>query len=98
MLYLNARNHLIKSEDISIGDVTSAALDIKCIFSSAVRLKACAIVIVHNHPSGDSHPSDTDIRSTKRIVEAGRLFDIPVLDHIIIGHGEFHSMSECGQL
>ena len=98
VLYLNARNNLIKSEDISIGDVTTASLDIKCIFSSAVRVKACGIVIVHNHPSGDSHPSELDIRCTKRVAEAGRLFDIPVLDHIIIGHGEFHSMSECGQL
>lgn len=98
VLYLNARNHLIKYEDVSIGDVTSASLDIKCIFSSAIRLKACGIVIVHNHPSGDSRPSDIDIRNTKRIADAGRIFDIPVLDHIIIGHGEFHSMCECGQL
>ena len=44
------------------------------------------------------HPSELDIRCTKRVAEAGRLFDIPVLDHIIIGHGEFHSMSECGQV
>lgn len=98
VLYLNARNHLIKYEDISIGDVTSASLDIKCIFSSAIRLKACGVVIVHNHPSGDPRPSDIDIHNTKRIAEAGRIFDIPVLDHIIIGHGDFHSMCECGQL
>jgi len=98
VLYLNARNHLIKFEDISIGDVTSASLDIKCIFSSAVRLKACGIVIVHNHPSGAVMPSRNDDHVTKRVVEAGQIFSIPVLDHIIIGHGEFYSMSECGQL
>lgn len=95
VLYLNARNHLIKSKDISIGDVTRASLDIKCIFFSTVRLKTCGIVIVHNHPSSDSRPSDVDIRNTKRVVEVGRIFNIPVLDYIIIGHGEFHSMSEC---
>ena len=66
--------------------------------SSAVRLKACRMGIVHNHPSGDSRPSDIDIHTTKRVVEAGQIFSIPVLDHIIIGHGEFYSMSECGQL
>lgn len=98
VLYLNARNHLIKYEDIAKGDIASAPLDIKCIFSTAVRLKACSIVVVHNHPSGDSYPSTEDISSTKRLSEAGRLFGIPVLDHIIIGHGQFHSMSESGQL
>ena len=96
VLYLNAKNRIIKSEDISMGNVTSASMDIKCVFSSAIRLKASAIILVHNHPSGDPQPSREDVTSTKRLSEAGQLLDIPVLDHIIIGRGQYKSLTEEG--
>ena len=98
VLYLNSKNHVMKWEDISIGHVTAATIDIKCVFSMAVRLKASAIIVVHNHPSGDPEPSQQDINSTHRLIAAGALLNIPVLDHIVIGAGDYKSLAEEGLL
>ena len=98
VLYLNSKNHVMKWEDISIENVTAATMDIKCMFSMAVRLKASAIIVVHNHPSGDPEPSQQDINSTHRLIAAGALLNIPVLDHIVIGAGDYKSLAEEGLL
>lgn len=98
VLYLNNRNHIIKWEDVSIGQVNTASTDAKCIFSTAVRLKASSIILVHNHPSGYPEPSAQDIRFTQQIKAAGALLDIPLLDHVIIGAGTYYSLAEEKQL
>lgn len=98
VLYLNGRNHVIKFEDISTGTLNMAPMDSKCVFSTAVRLKASAVILVHNHPTGDPTPSETDIASTRSLMAAGHIIGIPVLDHIVIGAGSYTSMNEEGLL
>jgi DNA repair protein RadC len=66
------------------------------VFKDAVRRAAAAIIVVHNHPSGDPTPSPDDIAITRAIVEAGQLLDIQVLDHLVIGQGRFVSLKERG--
>jgi DNA repair protein RadC len=66
------------------------------IFRDAVRRNCSALIVVHNHPSGDPTPSADDVAMTRQMVEAGRLLDIEVLDHLIIGHGRYLSLKEQG--
>ena len=68
------------------------------VFRYALRYNAAAVILVHNHPSGNPEPSKDDIRITRRIVEAGQIMEIPVLDHIIIGDGIFVSLCERGYI
>ena len=68
------------------------------VFKTAILSNAASIMAFHNHPSGDSRPSDEDIRLTKLFVSAGQFMGIPVLDHIVIGDNEFTSLSEIGKL
>ncbi len=91
-LLLNARNELIARQEVSVGTLTASYSHPREIFSDAVRRGAGGIILVHNHPSGDPTPSAADLASTKRIVEAGRILGIPVLDHLVIGDGRFVSM------
>ena len=83
---------------MSIGDLNSSASHPREVFSPAVRRSAGSVAFIHNHPSGDPAPSDADIDSTKRLVEAGNLLGIPVIDHIIIGDGEYVSMKRLGYI
>lgn len=96
VLAIDSRNHLIKKETVYIGSVGGATVRIGEIFRTAIRLNAVVIGVAHNHPSGDPAPSKADIEVTKLIVEAGKLMDIAVLDHLVIGHGRFVSMRERG--
>lgn len=97
-LYLNVKNKLIKSEDISIGGLTSSTAEQRFVFKKALKLNAASIILVHNHPSGDSTASSNDIRITKIMMRAGEIMGIPVLDHIIIGRGVYTSLLEQGLL
>ncbi|MCK5852043.1 DNA repair protein RadC [bacterium] len=97
-LYLNARNHVIYKEDISIGTQTANLVSVSDILRPAIEYAAVGIIIVHNHPSGDPDPSDEDIEITKKIVEATKLFDIKLLDHVIVGKDGFKSLNEMGVL
>mgnify|MGYP002721393591 FL=1 len=95
---LTSRNKLIQLEHISNGGLVSSLVEQRAVFKKAISCNAAAIILIHNHPSGDSRPSDEDIRLTKLFVSAGQFMGIPVLDHIIIGDNEFTSLSEIGKL
>ena len=85
ILYLNARNMLIRNEPMSEGSVDEAAVYVREVIRRALEYHATAIILVHNHPSGDPQPSQQDIRLTREIVEAGRPLGIAVHDHVIVG-------------
>ncbi len=92
-LYLNARNVLLKKEVISIGLLNKALLHPREIFYPATELNAASIILIHNHPSGDSTPSEKDVQIVKKITQAGEIMGIPVIDFIIIsktGHYSFY--------
>ncbi len=95
-LYLNSKNMLIRDEVASEGSVDQAAIYTREVIRRATDLGAAAIILVHNHPSGDSAPSRQDIAMTRDIAEAGRKFGITVHDHIIIGKNGFSSMRSAG--
>lgn len=85
VLLLNTRNRLIRVEEISNGTRDTILVDPGAIFKKAIEAGASAIVLVHNHPSGDPSPSDSDIKTTRDLIRAGKLLKIDVLDHVIIG-------------
>ena len=87
---------LIEETEVSIGDLCSSSTHPREVFVDAVKRSAGSVVFLHNHPSGDPSPSDTDIQTTKRLIEAGTILGIPVLDHIIIGDGIYVSMKAMG--
>ena len=92
VLVLDVRNQLIASKDVYEGSVHSATVRVGELLREAVRLNGSSIVLVHNHPSGDATPSAADLSMTQQLVEAGRLMDIDVLDHIVVAGGRFVSM------
>ena len=85
VLYLNARNMLIRNEPLSEGTVDEAAVHIREIIARALEYQASALIIVHNHPSGDPTPSQADVKLTRELVEAGRHMKVTVHDHVIVG-------------
>ena len=96
VLFLNSKNMLIRDEQMSEGSVDEAAVYIREIVRRALELHATAIILVHNHPSGDPQPSQQDIRLTRDIVDAARHLKITVHDHIIIGTRGHSSMRAMG--
>ena len=96
ILFLNSKNVLIRDEPMSEGSVDEAAVYIREIIRRALDYHATAIIIVHNHPSGDPQPSSQDIKLTRDIVEAGRHLKISVHDHIIIGAKGHSSLRQLG--
>ena len=85
VLFLNAKNLLIANEAMWQGSVDEASVHVREVISRAIALGATALVIVHNHPSGDSTPSTQDIRLTRNLVDAGKHMKITVHDHVIVG-------------
>ena len=81
---------------IGSGGLLGTVADPKLIFAKALALGAAAIVLIHNHPSGNTKPSQCDINLTKNLVEAGKFLDLPVLDHIVIAGKNFSSFSDSG--
>ncbi len=99
VLHLNARNVGLRKEVISIGTLNASLVAPREVFKSAVKENAAAIILVHNHPSGDLTPSKDDQDLTDRIKKAGEIMGIDVLDHVIIGPGGgWLSMKERGLL
>lgn len=94
VIMLNTRGEAIAIEKIAEGDLNSAAVEAREIFGTAVRKNAFSVILVHNHPSGDPSPSQADIETTNRLIEAGNIIGIPVADHLIIGNGKFYSFKE----
>ena len=98
LLLLNTKNKLISENDISKGTINSAIVSPRELFVEALQKNAVSIILVHNHPSGESTPSKEDILLTKRVVEAGKLIGIELLDHIVIGNNCYTSLREKGLL
>ena len=96
VLLLDTRNRVLKIETVYRGSVNSSQVRVGELFKTAIRRAATAVVVVHNHPSGDPTPSPDDIAVTRAIVEAGKLVDVDVLDHLIIGQGRYVSLKERG--
>ncbi len=93
---LNTKNMVLAIPTIYQGSVNSAGLRVGELFREAVRHNATAMIIVHNHPSGDPSPSPEDVTVTRALVDAGKLMDIEVLDHLVIGRQRFVSLKERG--
>lgn len=91
ILHLDTKNKIIRKETVSIGTLNSSLIHPREVFKSAIKESANAIILVHNHPSGDSTPSDEDREVTKILVKAGELLSIKVLDHVIIGYDNYWS-------
>ncbi len=96
VLYLDTRNRLLGSETLYVGSLNAAHIRVGEVFRGAVRRNCAAIIVAHNHPSGDPTPSPEDVAVTRELVTAGKLLDIEVLDHLIIGHQCFVSLRERG--
>jgi DNA repair protein RadC len=96
ILFLNAKNMLLSNEAMWRGSVDEAAVHVREVISRAITLGATAIIIVHNHPSGDPSPSAQDIRLTKELIEAGRHMRVAVHDHVIVGSQGRSSMKALG--
>jgi len=96
VLFLNAKNMLIANEAMSRGSVDEAAVHVREVISRAIALGAIAIIIVHNHPSGDSSPSQQDIRLTRDLIDAGMHMRVTVHDHVIVGAQGRTSMRSMG--
>ena len=98
VMYLNQSNHALKVECISNGGTTHVIADPKIIFKNALNLNATCIILGHNHPSGNPRPSEDDRQLTKKLVAAGKLLDITVIDHIIIGNERYYSFRDRGEM
>ncbi|MCH8065503.1 MAG: DNA repair protein RadC [Chloroflexi bacterium] len=96
VLLLNTRNQVLAANDVYRGNVHTAVVRIGELFREALRHNAPAIILAHNHPSGDPQPSPDDVAMTKQVIEAGELLDVEVLDHVVISHGGFVSMKQQG--
>ncbi|HHV38287.1 MAG TPA: DNA repair protein RadC [Tepidimicrobium sp.] len=91
---LDTKNQLISIEGISIGNLNASIVHPREVFNIAIRRSANSIILIHNHPSGDPAPSNEDINITKRLIEAGSIIGIKVLDHIIIGDNRYISFKQ----
>ena len=98
VLLLNTRHEILDVVDVSVGGLTSAPVHPREVFKEAIRRSAAAVILVHNHPSGDPEPSRDDLRITARLAEAGRILGIEVLDHVVVGDGRYVSLRERGAL
>ncbi len=96
VLYLNTRNRVMDEEDLYTGGLNTAIVRVAEVFRGAVRRNCAAIIVAHNHPSGDPTPSPDDIDLTRRLREAGNLLNIELLDHLVIGQNRYVSLHERG--
>ena len=98
VLLLDGRNRLIRESRVSQGTLNASLVHPREVFRSAVREAAASLVLVHNHPSGDPAPSAEDLEVTDRLVEAGRVLGIRILDHVVVAHQCYFSFREEGRL
>lgn len=97
-LHLNSKNQLIREVLVSIGSLSTSVVHPREVFAPAVRDSTAAIISIHNHPSGDPAPSREDRECTQRLIRAGQILGIRVLDHIILGHDDYFSFADAGLL
>lgn len=96
IVLLDAKNHVLGVRTVSVGSLSSSIVHPREIFKEAIARSSAAIILVHNHPSGDPTPSREDVEVTRRLVEAGRLLGIEVLDHVVVGDNQYVSFKEKG--
>lgn len=96
-LFLNNGNQVIRSEQISIGGMTSTSIDGRVLFRKALEVRACSIILAHNHPSGSLKPSDSDEKITQNLISASKIVNIPILDHLIITDNGYYSFVDEGK-
>ena len=96
LILMDSGNQLIKTVRISEGGIAGTLVDLKKIYKIALDNYTTGMILSHNHPSGNLNPSESDIILTKKIIEAGKLLDINVIDHLIIGHDEYFSFADDG--
>lgn len=97
-VFLDTKHYVIGVRDISIGSLNASIVHPRELFKEAIKHNASQVIVAHNHPSGNTRPSNEDIELTKRLVKAGELIGIQVIDHIIIGTSGFTSLKESGHL
>jgi DNA repair protein RadC len=98
VLYLNTRNQPLACEQVAVGGLNVAALQPREVFGPALTLGAAAVILAHNHPSGDPTPSPEDLAVTRHLRDAGRLLGVEVLDHLVVSAERFKSLRESGAL
>lgn len=98
VMLLNRAHKITKTELVSRGGVSGTVADVRMMMKMAVENLACAMVLAHNHPSGNMRPSEADVALTRKVREAAGLFDIQLLDHIIVGEGSYYSFTDDGLL
>lgn len=96
VLYLDTRNCLLGSETVYVGSLNASHIRVSEVFREAVKRNCAALIVAHNHPSGDPTPSPEDVQVTRQLVAAGNLLGIEVLDHLIVGQQRFVSLRERG--
>jgi DNA repair protein RadC len=96
VILLDTKNRVQKLHTVYRGSLNASMVRVGEVFKEAVRLNSAAIIVAHQHPSGDPTPSPEDVLVTRQIVEAGRMLDCDVLDHLVIGHGRYVSMRQRG--
>ena len=96
VLLLDTRNRVLEISTVYQGSLNTSLIRVGELFRSAIRRNAAALIVAHNHPSGDPSPSAEDVAVTRQIVSAGKLLDVEVLDHLVIGRGRFVSLKERG--
>ena len=94
--HLDVKNRLLSRELVSIGHLSSALVHPREVFKGAILANAASVCLVHNHPSGDPEPSREDLELTRRLMRAGELLGIPVLDHVVVAEGGYCSIAERG--
>ena len=95
-LLLNTKNHVIALTPVSEGSLNASIVHPRELFQRAILGNCASVILAHNHPSGDPNPSPEDLELTRKLAEAGKLLDIAVLDHVILGDGSFVSLKERG--
>ena len=96
LILLDTRNRVLRTPTIYVGSLNTSVIRVGELFRAAIRENAAAFIVAHNHPSGDPSPSPEDINVTRQIVQAGKLLDVDVLDHIVIGRNRFVSLKQRG--
>ncbi len=98
VLFLNRNNEIVAEQEMFRGGVASTVIDTKLVYREAMKHLASALIVAHNHPSGSLRPSQADQAITQKLIQAGKIFDISVLDHLIISRRGFYSFADSGEM